>query len=165
MVSQTWSFFWPTALENFSSIIETPNMKSTCLLSTHLLHLTEQSHQCALLACSTVGGLLPIPLGLGVTSSLYFCLGAPAPCVPGSSPESLSLWILGQSLPSDDKGFGTLQRQGYSATCIELHLLLHVADGLGVSPCWLVLLSVGSCRNQCAVWRQWLALAVDDHIT
>ena len=39
-----------------------------------------------------------------VTTSLHFCLGVSAPCVPGSSPLSLFLWIPGQSLPGDVAG-------------------------------------------------------------
>ena len=39
-----------------------------------------------------------------VTTSLHFCLGVFAPCVPGSSPLSLPLGIPGQSLSGDAAG-------------------------------------------------------------
>ena len=50
----------------------------------------------------TLGCLLQ--LLSAVTASQHFCLGVSAPCVPGSSPLSLPLWIPGQSLSTDVAG-------------------------------------------------------------
>ena len=60
----------------------------------------------------------------GRTAFMYFCLGVSAPCVPGSSPFALRLWILGQSLPGDVAGWlpgGVANPSPFSSTDLCRH--------------------------------------------